>query len=369
LQLGIKFGLKVPAVAHARGACKFLVKRFKKSTTCAQYLKDNQREQGEKAYRLIMEVDTRWNSTYDMMERLVKLEFSVRMVISNPDVVSYSDARQLELTNENWSLIKQLLPLLKEAFLVTKMIQSQNYPSIALIYPSLYILYTAFDADESTNPTCVAFKERIKRKLNDAYYQTGYHTSIAMLASAIDPRFKHLTFLEPPSLRTDTYRALKEKIVGWTIDRLQQQQPAAAPSTSTAGNATDDEPSTSASTASMNRNVFSMFDVLQTANVNTMDDYDKVTSEVNAQFGHFLNEAQAKSDINPLEWWKPKLAKFPALEIAVRRLFCIPSTSAPVERVFSAAGNIVNKKRSSLLPENVDMLVFMYKNKDLYKDA
>jgi hypothetical protein len=291
------------------------------------------------------------------------------MVISNPDVVSYSDARQLELTDENWSLIKHLLPLLKQAFLVTKMIQSQNYPSIALIYPSLYILYTAFEADESTNQTCITFKEAIKTKLNDAYFQIGYHTTIPMLASAIDPRFKHLTFLEPPSLRTDTYNALKEKIVGWTIDRL-HQQPAVAPSTSTTTvNANDDEPSTSASTAStsMDRNVFSMFDVLQTANVSTaMDDYDKVTSEVNAQFGHFLNEAQAKSDINPLEWWKPKLAKFPALEIGVRRLFCIPSTSAPVERVFSAAGNIVNKKRSSLLPENVDMLVFMYKNKDLY---
>ena len=124
LQLGIKFGRQVPAIAHARGASKFLVKRFKKSTTCAQFLKDVQKEEGERAYRLIMEVDTRWNSTYDMMARLVKLEWSVRRVISNPEIVNYSDARNLELTEDNWNLIKDLLPLLKQSFVVTKMIQS-----------------------------------------------------------------------------------------------------------------------------------------------------------------------------------------------------------------------------------------------------
>ena len=92
----------------------------------------------------------------------------------------------------------------------------------------------------------------------------------------------------------------------------------------------------------------------------------RVTSEVTAQFGHFLNEAVSESEADPLEWWRKQKPKFPALEIAVRRLFCVPSTSALVERVFSSVGNIVNKKHSCFLPQNVDMLVFMYKNKHLY---
>ena len=77
LQLAIKVGLKVPAIKKVRGASKHVVKRLKKSSRAATYLRDVQREEGERAYQLIMEIETRLNSTYCMMERLVQLEWSV----------------------------------------------------------------------------------------------------------------------------------------------------------------------------------------------------------------------------------------------------------------------------------------------------
>ena len=42
---------------------------------------------------------------------------------------------------------------------------------------------------------------------------------------------------------------------------------------------------------------------------------------------------------------------------------CVSTTSVPSERVFSSAGNIVNKmKRSHLSAEHVNMVIFMNKN-------
>jgi hypothetical protein len=42
-----------------------------------------------------------------------------------------------------------------------------------------------------------------------------------------------------------------------------------------------------------------------------------------------------------------------------KQILAIPAMSAPSERVFSSAANIVDKKRVRLKPENVDLLVFL----------
>jgi hypothetical protein len=46
------------------------------------------------------------------------------------------------------------------------------------------------------------------------------------------------------------------------------------------------------------------------------------------------------------------------------KILAIPATSTPSERVFSLAANIVDKKRVSLKPENIDLLVFLRGNKE-----
>ena len=59
--------------------------------------------------------------------------------------------------------------------------------------------------------------------------------------------------------------------------------------------------------------------------------------------------------VDPLQRWK--------LNIDIRELhfvktvLCIPATSAPCEGLFRSAGNNVNKTRSSLEPNTVDMFV------------
>ena len=53
---------------------------------------------------------------------------------------------------------------------------------------------------------------------------------------------------------------------------------------------------------------------------------------------------------------------FPYLAQLIRKIFCVTATSCPSERLFSAAGNLVNQKRSCLLPGNVDKILFLYEN-------
>lgn len=77
----------------------------------------------------------------------------------------------------------------------------------------------------------------------------------------------------------------------------------------------------------------------------------------------YMRESPLSADSNPLLWWRDKgCARYPQLSKLARKYLCVPGTSVRSERVFSSAGNIVNKKRAALDPEQVDRLVFLANN-------
>jgi len=63
-----------------------------------------------------------------------------------------------------------------------------------------------------------------------------------------------------------------------------------------------------------------------------------------------------------LKWWDKNKAELPLLAELAREYLCIPASSAPSERLFSHAGNIVTDTRQSLDSENVSKLMFIKEN-------
>ena len=76
---------------------------------------------------------------------------------------------------------------------------------------------------------------------------------------------------------------------------------------------------------------------------------------------YFGEKPLAKEQI-PLHWWKAHKDRYPTLASLAKAYLCIPATSTPSERLFSAVGNIASKKRASLSQEHVDMLTFLHCN-------
>ncbi len=52
----------------------------------------------------------------------------------------------------------------------------------------------------------------------------------------------------------------------------------------------------------------------------------------------------------------------PLLGDIARKYLCVPASSASSERLFSASGNVVTKLRSSLDPQNLELLVYLHEN-------
>ena len=68
---------------------------------------------------------------------------------------------------------------------------------------------------------------------------------------------------------------------------------------------------------------------------------------------------------DPLVWWKVKARKFPYVWAVAREYLAIPATSAPSERAFSTAGNVVSVRRCSLKSERVREICLLKDNQEM----
>lgn len=158
----------------------------------------------------------------------------------------------------------------------------------------------------------------------------------------VDPRHKHLGFLIPAS-RISAHSKLLELAMAEHVG-----------STSTNEATTGDDMPVQG--AALQRHTSAMT-LLLGENYTTISN-DDIEKEVDM----FLKDPSPLLDSSPTEWWKVNEGRFPRLANVARRYLCIPGTSVPSERVFSAAGLTVNRLRTRLTPDHVNMLIFLNKN-------
>ena len=80
---------------------------------------------------------------------------------------------------------------------------------------------------------------------------------------------------------------------------------------------------------------------------------------IDDEIKRFVNEPQIGLKSSALDWWKDHGPIYPHLLQVAKCILCIPASSVPSERLFSKAGELVNKKRSALKPANVDKILFL----------
>jgi hypothetical protein len=66
-----------------------------------------------------------------------------------------------------------------------------------------------------------------------------------------------------------------------------------------------------------------------------------------------------------LDWWRTNVSSFPNVWSLACKILCIPATSAPSERVFSVASNIIEKKRTRLKPKSANVLMLLRGSRNL----
>ncbi|KAI7806357.1 E3 SUMO-protein ligase ZBED1-like [Triplophysa rosa] len=355
-QLIVNHALKDPRINKALGAARSLVGYFHSSDVATLKLKLKQEQMGTAQHKLTQDVAVRWNSSYDMITRLLEQRWPVTATLSDPEVTRAAK-HYLDMKADQWSLLEELQQALEPFAQATVFLSGEAYVTVSVLPPLVKGLQkstqTAFEsAPIATFKTAAAAEIASRWKIETTYDEDG--NNVCIFAAALDPRFRKLKFLS-----TDDILKVKIKLQTLALEarRVQMREEPEE----------DDSPSGQPDHSRQKPN--SILDMLL-----GRDDDEELEDEdpgqdqsedaVRNELLEYFGEKPIPKDKNPLQWWKENEKKFPALAVVAKSYLAAHATSTPSESLFSAAGTIVSKKRASLTKEHVDMLTFLHNNSE-----
>jgi len=81
----------------------------------------------------------------------------------------------------------------------------------------------------------------------------------------------------------------------------------------------------------------------------------------------YLNSNDLFISKSIMKFWSENKEKYPKLYVIAKRLSSIPATNLSSERNFNYSNQTLNDQRSCIEPNNVNKLLFIRSNFDLYK--
>lgn len=360
LQLVVELGLKAQRVIIDTVArLRKISGHFRHSALANERLHKMQISYNCPEHKMVQDVATRWDSTYNMISRAVEQKKSL---------VGYDSEFGLpeRLSSNEWTIAEKLLVLLEPFQRTTKEL-SRNCSSLSQVIPFIEILKISLNdhtEDRGVQQAKEVMLESLTKRFEHVYSNKHFY-----IATLLDPRFKQ-TFFDQTTvdLATDEILILSAKV------RVE-------PMESTAGceNAEDDVTNQDVTgfadderqeegESSSKRKKFDMWSTLSKVIADKkalQQPKDLEESVAKLELKKYLEEDVNDAVMMPLEFWTKNKERFPSIcPIAYRFLSCPPSSVAS-ESLFSTTGNIDSDKRRCLQTERIEMLAFLKRNANL----
>ncbi|KAJ8891226.1 hypothetical protein PR048_010741 [Dryococelus australis] len=279
---------------------KTIVEFFKRSSSALAKLKSTQEQMGLLFLKLIHDVLTHWNLTYDMMSRILKIKAAVisTLAIVNPELNV--------LTVTEWDILQRAAEVLHIFSEVTTEISAEK---------SFYKSMCGHVTECSVSGQAASTRgKQLKKCLKDCESNELYAQT-----KLLDPRFKNSASPTMASMKQHTHivatashsQSSLWKSFDMTVQKLTQCDPTAA------------------------------------AIVET---------------GKYMQEPLLNRHGNPLVWWCDRKCLYPRLYELVQRRLCIIPTSLPCERIFPKAGQTLTERRNCPSSSKTSELLFLHSN-------
>ncbi|KAJ6815150.1 zinc finger BED domain-containing protein RICESLEEPER 2-like [Iris pallida] len=302
------------------------------------------------ARRLGLDVPTRWNSTYAMLESVL---------IFRDVIPRYGDRDNNYVwlpSDLDWEKAENVCKILEVFHDASNVFSGVSYPTSNLFLPEIW------KVKQILNEKSVEFDEthylksmvdRMKSKFEKYWGQCNLLMSIAAI---LDPRFKMklIEFLFPkiyPAQEAD-------KNIRYVIDSLYELYAEYVASNAVSNDKDEDkakgEASNSVSTHIKGKTKGrSKFDIW----AKQMDKVEPSKSDLDVYLEEGIYLCENDEDFSPLNWWKNKTLQFKLLSKMARDILSIPVSTVASESAFSAGGRVLDQYRSSMKPETVEALI------------
>jgi hypothetical protein len=343
LQLALNHGLfGQPSVNKALHICRKMVGHFKHSSTATAKLQAIQQEIGLPIHQLVQDVPTRWNSTHDMVSRLVEQKRAVTLYFMEGGTLGAPMAKKVKTPSQDqWVILEGLLHLLKPLKDLTAEVSSSD-ASLSLVLPASKMIIHCLRNTPSENLQTIKadlIKELEKRFTID--------DDISLSSTYLDLRFtsclsgvqreRAIAFLRAATSTSDI-------IVLPAATSVVSISPSLPPAKRARTTGTSD-----------------LWDCwMETIDSSSTPAIPVAASD--AELHSYDLEPRLDRQDNPLAWWGRNRTRFPILANMARSFLACPATSVQSERVFSLAGNVISDTRCRLLPENAERLLFLKYN-------
>ncbi|KAJ8364737.1 hypothetical protein SKAU_G00135680 [Synaphobranchus kaupii] len=174
-----------PGLNDMRTKSRKIVAYFRTSTTAKERLTQVQERMGGPSLKMIQEVDTRWNSTFHMLDRLYQQREPVGAALAslNTDLTP--------LTSQEYEAIGECLRVLSPFQQATVELSEEKRVSGSKVIPLMNMLQRAVDSEGTNMTTSMAGKlaENLVRRLRDTLSNLE-SLSVMTMATMLDPRFR-----------------------------------------------------------------------------------------------------------------------------------------------------------------------------------
>ncbi|XP_055357212.1 uncharacterized protein LOC129602241 [Paramacrobiotus metropolitanus] len=360
LQLVVRIFEKAVEVKPLMKKVRFLVSAFNKSANATTALIRTGKR------KLICDVSTRWNSTLLMVRRLLELKDCVRKVIVDANL-KVSDLSPLE-----WKILEGVDLLLGKFDTITDKMSSEKSATIHMILPyvkeinyhlenqsalDVYLDLNSYGAELVFAEVVAKMKEQMAARF--AYVVDAADSKYKAIYLAAN--FLHVWFKD--YLTVQEIKAARDELT-----RLFLVRQKACPNTAEESLAVTTSAETEISSAPLKKTKICELSYLTGITPRCAPNVAESlsgTALLSKELDTYCS-VSASSDINheydPRMYWMQNGALFPLLSLLALDILAIGSSTADVERLFSAAGHTSSGRRNRVSGSRLEMQVFVKKN-------